>query len=90
MHLVPYVLGMVVLNVLLSNAVWWTIGSKSRGVRAVGRVSGAFFCLANLALALICFLRLIQKGMDWFYIALFVLALVFAFRIGGATSGHYP
>jgi hypothetical protein len=33
---------------------------------------------------------MLQRGGDWFYGALLVLALIFAFRFGGATAGRYP
>jgi hypothetical protein len=39
---------------------------------------------------MICFLPLIQRGWDWFYVGLVVLALIFAFRISGATFSKYP
>jgi hypothetical protein len=84
------VLGVLMLNALLASLVWWIVGAKQRTLRMLGRGFGGFFCLANLSLAMICFLPLIERGWDWFYSALVVLALVFAFRFGGATGGRYP
>jgi hypothetical protein len=84
------VLGVLMLNALLASLVWWVVGAKQRTLRMLGRGFGGFFCLANLSLAIICFLRMLQRGGNWFYGALFVLALIFAFRFGGATAGRYP
>jgi len=84
------VVGAFVANVILSGLAWRILGAKSRNLRRVGRVLGAAFCVANLGLAVVCFLYLLQKGGDWFYVALLLIALVFAFRIGGATAGRYP
>jgi hypothetical protein len=56
----------------------------------LGRGFGGFFALANLGLAVVAFIPLVQRGWDWFYGVLLVLALIFAFRFGGATSGRYP
>lgn len=85
-----YVVGVVAVNVILSGAAWRILGLKSRHLRRLGRVLGATFCIANLGLAVVCLLNLLQKGGDWFYAALLLVALVFAFRIGGATVGRYP
>ena len=85
-----YVVGVVVTNVILSGVAWRILGSKSRNLRRLGRVLGATFCIVNLGLAVVCLLHLLQKGGDWFYVALLLVALVFAFRIGGATVGRYP
>jgi steroid 5-alpha reductase family enzyme len=84
------ILGVVAVNLLLANLVWWIVGSQQRVLRMLGRAFGGFFALANVALALVSFLPLVQRGWNWFYIVLIVLALVFAFRFGGATSGRYP
>jgi hypothetical protein len=87
---VVIILGVVIVNVVLANLVWWIVGSQQRMLRMLGRAFGGFFALANVALALVSFLPLLQQGWDWFHVALVVLALVFAFRLGGATSGRYP
>jgi hypothetical protein len=84
------VLGVLMLNTLLASVVWWIVGAKRPTLRMLGRGFGGFFCLANLSLAIICLLPLVQRGWDWFYAGLVVLALVFAFRFGGATAGRYP
>jgi len=84
------VLGVLVLNTLLAGLVWWVVGAKQRSLRTLGRAFAGFYFLANLALAIVCFLRMLQRGGDWFYGALLVLALIFAFRFGGATAGRYP
>ena len=84
------ILGVVAVNALLANLVWWVVGSQRRVLRGLGRAFGGFFALANLALALVSFLPLLQRGWDWFHVALIVVALVFAFRLGGATAGRYP
>ena len=84
------ILGVVAVNLLLANLVWWIVGSQQRVLRMLGRAFGGFFALANVALALVSFLPLVQRGWNWFYIVLIVLALIFAFRFGGATSGRYP
>jgi hypothetical protein len=84
------ILGVVAVNALLANLVWWVVGSQRRVLRGLGRGFGGFFALANLALALVSFLPLLQQGWDWFHVALIVVALAFAFRLGGATSGRYP
>lgn len=83
------VVGTVVANVFLSGVAWRILGTKSKTLRRLGRVLGATFCVANLGLAVVCVLYLLQKGGDWFYVALLLVALVFAFRIGGATVGRY-
>jgi steroid 5-alpha reductase family enzyme len=87
---VVIILGVVIVNVVLASLVWWIVGSPQRMLRMLGRAFGGFFALANVALALVSFLPLLQRGWDWFHVALVVLALVFAFRLGGATSGRYP
>ena len=84
-----YVVGAVVANVIVSSIAWRVLGAKSRHLRRVGRAIGAMFCIANLGLAVVCILYLLQHGGDWFYVALLLIALVFAFRIGGATVGQY-
>jgi len=84
------VVGVVVANVILSGVAWRILGAKSKNLRRVGRVLGATFCVANLGLAVVCVLYLLQNGGDWFHVALLLIALVFAFRIGGATAGRYP
>lgn len=84
------ILGVAVLNALLANLVWRIVGSHERSLRVLGRAFGGFFALANLALAIVGFLPLLQRGWDWFYVVLVVLALTFAFRFGGATAGRYP
>jgi hypothetical protein len=84
------ILGVVIVNVVLANLVWWIVGSPRRALRMLGRAFAGFFALANVALALVSFLPLLQRGWDWFHVALVVVALVFAFRVGGATSGRYP
>jgi hypothetical protein len=85
-----YVAGAVIGNVIVSSLAWRILGGKSRNLRRLGRVLGAAFCIANLGLAVVCFLYLLRNGGDWFYIALLLIAVVFAFRIGGATAGRYP
>lgn len=85
-----YVVGVIGANVILSGIAWRILGAKSRNLRRLGRVLGATFCFANLGLAVVCLLYLLQKGGDWFYVALLLVAFVFAFRIGGATVGRYP
>jgi hypothetical protein len=84
------ILGVVAVNALLANLVWWIVGSQRRVVRMLGRGFGGFFALANLGLALVSLLPLVQRGWDWFCGVLLVVALIFAFRFGGATSGRYP
>lgn len=85
-----YVLGAVAMNVAVSGLTWRIVGAKGRGARLVGRISGAVFCIANLGLVMVCFLYLLRNGWDWFYVVLFVIAVVFAIRVGGATVGRYP
>jgi hypothetical protein len=84
------ILGVIGVNVLLANLVWWIVGSKQRLLRLMGRAFGGFFALANVGLAIVAFLPLLQHGWDWFYVILFLVALIFAFRFGGATAGRYP
>jgi hypothetical protein len=90
LHSILIILGVVAVNALLANLVWWIVGSQRRVLRMLGRGFGGLFALANLALAFVSFLPLVRGGWDWFYGALVVLALIFAFRFGGATSGRYP
>ncbi len=89
MRQILIVVGLVVLNSLLSDAVWRVVGVKRRGVQSLGRFLAGLFSLSNLALAILSFLLLWRHGWDWYYLALFLTGLIFAFRFGGATSGRY-
>jgi len=85
-----YVVGFLVANIVASGISWRLAGAKRRGIRLVGRISAAFFALANAGLVLGCLFHLLRGGMDWFYSALLIVGFVFAYRIGGATVGRYP
>ncbi|MFB3924306.1 MAG: hypothetical protein ACE145_21505 [Terriglobia bacterium] len=85
-----YVIGVVVANVIASSVSWRILGTKSQNLRRVGRVLGAAFCVANLGLVAVSVLHILWHGGDWFYVALLLVGLVFAFRIGGAAVGRYP
>jgi hypothetical protein len=83
------VVGLVVANTIVSNFIWWLLGSLRSRVRTLARVGAAFLAFLNLGLAIVCLLRMLRSGPDWFYILMLVLALVFAYRVGGATRGQY-
>jgi phosphoglycerol transferase MdoB-like AlkP superfamily enzyme len=85
-----YVGGALAANILASGISWRLAGAKRRGIRLVGRISAAFFALANAGLVLACLFHMLRGGMDWFYFALLIVGFVFAYRIGGATVGRYP
>jgi hypothetical protein len=79
-------LGVLFLNALISTLVWKLIRVRTKAVRAIGRVFATICCFANLLMAGIAIRELWLKGGDWFYIALLVLGLIFAFRFGGGIS----
>ena len=83
------VVGVVLVNALLSNVIWRSLGAKRRWVRGVGRGAAASLAIANLGLGGVCILHLLRFDADWIYIALMVVAFVFAYRVGGATTGQY-
>lgn len=83
------VAGLVVANSLLADGVWRVVRAKRRNVRSLGRFLAGLFSLSNLAIAVISFQYLWKSGWDWFYFALLLTGLIFAFRFGGATSGQY-
>lgn len=83
------VVGVALVNALLSNVIWRCVGAKRRGVRGMGRGAAAALAIANLGLGGMCIVHLLRFDADWVYIALMVVALVFAYRVGGATTGQY-
>ncbi len=90
LHQALIVLGVAIANAVFTNLTWWVVGSKRRAIRGVGRGVAAFLAIANLALGLVCILRMLRTGIEWMYVALLVVAFVFAYRVGGATRGQYP
>ena len=76
-------------NSIVSNFVWWLVGSLRARVRTMARVAAAFLAILNLGLAMVCLFRMLRLGPDWFYILMLLAALIFAYRIGGATRGQY-
>lgn len=84
------ILGVAGVNALLSNLIWWLVGSKRRRVRTFARVSAAFLGILNLGLAVVCVLQLLRAEPEWMYIVLLVISTIFAYRVGGATRGIYP
>ena len=89
MRQIVVVVALVVANTIVSNFIWWLLGSLRSRVRTLARVAAAFLAILNLGLGMVCLLRMLRFGPDWFYILLLVLALVFAYRVGGATRGQY-
>jgi len=83
------VVGVVLVNVLLSNVIWRWVGAKRREVRGMGRGAAAALAIANLGLGGMCIVHLLRFDPDWIYIALMVVAFIFAYRVGGATTGQY-
>ncbi len=83
------VVALVAADSIVSNFIWWLLGSLRARVRTMARVAGAFLAILNLGLAVICLFRMLRLGPDWFYIVLLLIALVFAYRVGGATRGQY-
>jgi hypothetical protein len=83
------VVGVVLVNAVLSNVFWRCVGAKRRWVRGTGRGAAAALAIANLGLAGMCIVHLLRFDADWMYIALMVVAFVFAYRVGGATTGQY-
>ena len=89
MRQIVIVVALVVANSIVSNFIWWLLGSLRSRVRTLARVAAAFLAILNLGLGLVCLLRMLRFGPDWFYLLMLVLALVFAYRVGGATRGQY-
>ena len=87
-HIVILV-AVIVTNSIASNFVWWLLGSIRARVRTMARVAAAFLAILNLGLAMVCLFRMLRLGPDWFYIMMLLVALIFAYRIGGATRGQY-
>ncbi|MBI4166912.1 MAG: hypothetical protein HY508_14385 [Acidobacteria bacterium] len=79
----------IVANSIASNFIWWLLGSVRSRVRTIARVAAAFLAILNLGLAMVCLFRMLRLGPDWFYILMLLVALIFAYRIGGATRGQY-
>jgi len=84
------IVGVVLVNAVLSNLIWRWVGAKRRWVRRTGRGAAAALAIANLGLGGMCILHLLRFDPDWMYIALMAVAFVFAYRVGGATTGQYP
>ena len=76
-------------NAILSNFIWWLLGSLRSRVRTLARVGAAFVAILNLGLGMVCLLTMLREGPTWFYIVMMLIAVVFAFRVGGATRGKY-
>jgi hypothetical protein len=89
MRQIVIVVALVVANTLVSNFIWWLLSSLRARVRTIARVAAAFLAILNLGLAMVCLFRMLRLGPDWFYIMMLALALVFAYRVGGATRGQY-
>jgi hypothetical protein len=83
------VVGVALVNALLANVIWRSVGAKRRRVRGMGRGAAAALAIANLGLGGMCIVHLLRFDADWVYIALMVVAFVFAYRVGGATTGQY-
>ena len=84
------VLGVVGVNAVLSNLIWWLVGSTRLRVRTFARAAAAFLGILNLGLAMVCVFRLLRAEPEWMYIVLLVVSTIFAYRVGGATRGIYP
>jgi len=84
------VLGVMGANAVLSNFIWWLVGSRRVRVRTFARVAAAFLGILNLGLAMVCLFRMLRYGPEWLYIVLLVVSTIFAYRVGGATRGQYP
>ena len=89
MRQIVMVVALVVADTILSNFIWWLLASLRSRVRTLARTAAAFAAILNLGLAVICLLRMLRSGPDWFYIVVLLIALVFAYRVGGATRGQY-
>jgi hypothetical protein len=76
-------------NSIVSNFIWWLLGSLRARIRTLARVAAAFLAILNLGLAMVCLFRMLRLGPDWFYILMLLAALIFAYRVGGATRGQY-
>ncbi len=89
MREIVIVVALVVADTIVSNFIWWMLGSLRVRVHAIARAAAAFAAILNLGLGMVCLFRMLRSGPDWFYIALLIIALVFAYRVGGATRGKY-
>ena len=89
MRQIVIVVALVVTNTIVSNFIWWLLSSLRARVRTLARVAAAFLAILNLGLAMVCLFRMLRLGPDWFYIMMLVMALIFAYRVGGATRGQY-
>ena len=89
MRQIVIVVALVAANTIVSNFIWWLLGSLRSRVRTLARVAAAFLAILNLGLAMVCLFRMLRLGPDWFYILMLVIALIFAYRVGGATRGQY-
>ena len=76
-------------NAIISNFIWRMLGTKRSKIRTAARVAAAFLAILNLGLGMVCLLTMLRHGPDWFYVLLLLIAVVFAFRVGGATRGQY-
>src|SRR3972149_2326766 len=83
------VVALVAANSMVSNFIWWMLGSLRSRTRTQARVAAAFVGILNLGLAMVCLFRMLRLGPDWFYIMMLVIATIFAYRVGGATRGQY-
>ncbi len=89
MRQIVIVAALVITNAVVSNFIWWLLGSLRSRVRTLARTAAAFAAILNLGLGMMCLLRMLRHGPDWFYVALLVVAFIFAYRVGGATRGQY-
>lgn len=89
MRQIVIVVALVAANTIVSNFLWWLLGSIHKRMRTLARVGAAFAAILNLGLAMVCLFRMLRLGPDWFYIAMLAISLVFAYRVGGATRGRY-
>jgi phosphoglycerol transferase MdoB-like AlkP superfamily enzyme len=85
-----YVFAFLAGNIAVSGISWRLAGAKRRGIRLVGRITAAFFALANVGVVFGCLFHLLRGRADWFYVGFLIVGFVFAYRIGGATIGRYP
>lgn len=83
------VVATVAANAIVANFIWWMLGSLRSRVRTAARVGAAFLAILNLGLGMVCLFQMLRQGPSWFYIVLMLIAVVFAFRVGGATRGQY-
>jgi hypothetical protein len=85
-----YLGGFLAANIAVSGISWRLVGIKRRGIRLFGRITAAFFALANVGIVLGCLFYLLRGRTDWLYVGFLIVGFVFAYRIGGATIGRYP